>query len=143
LKCEIILSLDYGEKKVGLALKPLGSLEIKEMGNFKNEGDLLLKVVNFCKEHKVTFVILGYPLSAHYRKNKTTFIVERFAKILRNSLSKKVRLKLVSERYTTAMAKIQYFSKHHSHYLWNKKKDTMAAKIILERFLQREYDETR
>lgn len=139
MKNQSILALDYGSKKIGLALKPAQSLETKILGNFKNQGDVLLKIVNLCTQHQVSLIILGYPVSLNGEKNKMALIVENFAQKLRGSLSRKIQLKLFNEFGTTQFSKQQYFAKNlANHRGWELKKDTLAAQLFLKRYIEKE-----
>lgn len=136
-----ILSLDYGEKKIGLAFKASGYVTVEPFGNFKNQGDLINKMTSLIKEKGIELVVIGYPLSESKGKTKMAVEVERFAKSLRSCLSPKIALKLYdeylssqeSEQRLRALGKNQTFIDKHIH--------SYSAKLILERFLENQEDQ--
>jgi len=137
LKEQALLAIDYGEKKIGLALKEKNSLQPLPLGNFKNKGDSAGKVIALAKEKKVSGIVLGHPLLLSGDKSAITLKVEEFARILSACLPKKITLYFFDERFSTqeTLARLKLLNK--SEAFIQKNKDTYSAVLILERFLEK------
>ncbi len=98
-----ILGIDYGLKRIGLALSdPLKifAYPYKTLINDKNFWNELSGVI---QEKNVTKIILGFPLNESGSKSHVTDQVGKFAKELENKFKKEVIL--WDERYTSVMAR--------------------------------------
>lgn len=132
---ERILAIDYGEKRVGLALcDPLRifAYPFKTILNDRNFRTNLLSII---KDNCVSLILLGYPLKENGMKTDVTEAVEKFKAEL-ESLAK-LPVILRDERYTSAIAKERIIESVKS-----KKKrrdkgllDKNAASIILQDYL--------
>jgi putative Holliday junction resolvase len=140
LKSLTILALDFGEKKIGLAFKKRGEYTAKPIGNFKNQGDVMNRIISFLKENQVDTVVLGYPLRFGDEKSAITLKVEKFARTLKTCLPGKISLKLSDEKWTTKEAVEKMRARGKSPGFIEKNKDSYAAALILERFLEKNQD---
>lgn len=132
---ERILAIDYGEKRVGLALcDPLRifAYPFKTILNDRNFRTNLLSII---KENSVSLILLGYPLKENGMKTDVTEAVEKFKTELEGLAKLPVILR--DERYTSAIAKERIIESVKS-----KKKrrdkgllDKNAASIILQDYL--------
>lgn len=135
MKIERILAVDYGEKRIGLALSdPLRifAYPFKTLINDYNFWNSFLKLLS---ENDITLIILGYPLKENGERSSSTELVEKF----RDELSKNTNLPVLyrDERYTSEMAKTNILASVPS-----KKKrrdkglvDRNAASILLQEYL--------
>lgn len=130
-----ILGIDYGEKRVGIAITdPLrmfayGLITIQNDVNFwKNFNKLF-------DEYDVETLVLGFPLKESGARSSSTELIEKF----KLELEKKIKLPiiLVDERYSSVIAQQQILETTPS-----KKKrrdkglvDKNAAAIILKDYL--------
>ena len=72
-----ILGLDYGERRIGLALsdslqiiaKPLGIIDSKKT-------NYILQISKIVAENEITSIVVGLPLTLHGKHSKQTKIVE-------------------------------------------------------------------
>ncbi len=99
---ERILGIDYGSKRVGLAITdPLGmfAYPLKTILNDSKFWKNLKEVFN---EYNFTKIILGYPLKESGEKSESTLLVEKF----REQLEKKVKIPIeyYDERYSSEIA---------------------------------------
>ncbi|MCU7489897.1 MAG: Holliday junction resolvase RuvX [Bacteroidota bacterium] len=132
---ERIMAIDYGEKRVGLALcDPLRifAYPFKTILNDRNFRTNLLSII---KENSVSLILLGYPLKENGMKTDVTEAVEKFKTELEGLAKLPVILR--DERYTSAIAKERIIESVKS-----KKKrrdkgllDKNAASIILQDYL--------
>ncbi len=126
-----ILSIDFGEKRIGLAISDelhLLAHPLKTIINNKNVFEQISKVV---KEYNVEKIIVGYPVW-----DKPTSIVEKINDFVRN-LKKhiSVEIEFVNEMYSskTACEKLSSIGKKYKKY--KHKLDSYAAAIILQDYL--------
>lgn len=125
-----ILAIDYGLKKVGLALSDetesisLPYLVLENIG----DRDLAKKILEICQKEKVKKVIVGLPKTMSGEERNQAKRVKRFAEILK----KNVNLSIIfqDERLTSKMAQ-KFLEKN------KKKDDRIAAQILLQDYLDK------
>lgn len=129
------MAIDYGEKRVGLALCDPLRIFAYPFKTILNDSNFRTNLLNIIKESNVSLIILGYPLKENGAKTDITETVEKFKTEL-ESLSGLV-VKLRDERYTSAIAKERVIES-----VTSKKKrrdkgllDKNAASIILQDYL--------
>lgn len=130
-----IMSVDYGDKRTGLALSDMGGflasplLTINEISMKK----VALEVINKAKENSVIKIIIGYPKNMNGSIGERAKKTEKFANLIREQSDFEVIL--WDERSTTVSA----------HKIFNETKtfgkkrkensDVLAAIIILQSYL--------
>lgn len=97
-----ILGIDFGLKRVGLALSdPLRifAYPYKTLNNDKNFWKELGEVI---REKNIEMIVLGYPMKENGLKSEVAEKVEKFSK----ELEKKFKMKVIfwDERYTSVIA---------------------------------------
>ena len=123
-----LLGIDYGEKRIGLALGENGictPLGVLEKGGLEEK---IRKIKEIVKESGVDCIVLGVPKSPRGFSRKQEYNVNKFYEVLRNSVN--LPIKKCDESFTSKDA-IGYL------YLANKKKrhiDDISACLILEKF---------
>ena len=98
-----IMAIDYGEKRIGLALTDplfIFAYPFKTLPNDSNFFNELRKIIN---EQNILKIILGYPLKESGDLSSITEEVLKFKKKLENAYKLEVVLK--DERYTSSIAK--------------------------------------
>lgn len=98
-----ILAIDYGEKRIGLAITdPLRFFPyaLKTIFNDKNLFNELKQVFT---EYDVELVLIGYPLKESGEKSRIIDQIEKFERRLKNDF--KVQTEFVDERYSSEIAK--------------------------------------
>jgi len=123
-----LLGIDYGDKKIGIALskdswiKPLKVIKnISEKHVFKEVQDLI-------DENNINKVIVGLPRPFAGKKNERLSITEDFVKQLGEFLS--IPVDISSEIFTTKMALRFSFTRKQIQ-----NEDARAACFILENYL--------
>lgn len=97
-----ILAIDYGKKRVGLAVSDplrlianrLATVETHTIWNF---------LKNYFQSEQVDEVIIGYPVQMNNQPSEAVLYIEPFIKRFRK-VYPEIPLELVDERYTSAMA---------------------------------------
>ena len=132
---ERILAIDYGEKRIGIAISdPLKifAIPLKTILNNKNFWNELIEIF---KKYNIVEIILGYPLKEDGTKSSITLKVEEFENKLKNKI--KLPVKLVDERYSSSIATEQIIESVKSKKKRRDKSliDKNAAAVILSDFL--------
>lgn len=130
-----IIAIDYGEKRVGIAVSdPLKmfAIPIVTIKNDKNFWSELNKVFN---KYNVEVIVLGYPLKENGEKSSITELVEKFSYELKKKFSQEIVL--VDERYSSSIAEQQIIASVKSKKKRQNKGlvDQNAAAVILTDYL--------
>ena len=136
-----ILSLDIGEKRIGIAVSdPLGitanGLMTLERVGVRKDCD---KIIALIDEHKCEKVVIGLPLMLDGSFSPQTEKVREFARILKNKLKSSGRSKIglvyYDERFTTSIAERVLIDADLSRKKRKEVIDKQAATIILTDYL--------
>lgn len=130
-----ILAVDYGLKKVGLAITdPEQSMvfprEVVMISSDQNFADFLK---NYIIENKVTFLVIGIPFNDDQTENFMTKRVKNFIEILKKALS--IPIFLQNENYTSAEAEMILQELGMTPAEQRKHRDVLSAMIILRSYL--------
>jgi len=123
-----VLSIDWGSKRIGLALGDAHLKLVIPLKPIDNDGRVFDKILERVRQHKVDLILLGLPLTPSGREGQRALEVREFAKRLQELLPKNVALEFWDERYTTEEA---------LRLAGNKKKefkDSLSAYVILNEF---------
>ncbi len=125
---EKLLGIDYGEKKVGLAI---ADTETKIASPFKilnNDKNILAKISEICQEEEISKIVIGLPLTLKSSTSKQTKIVFSFIE----KLKKATYLPIIEqdERLSSSYAKSLLKEMKVKHM-----DDDVAAMIILQSYL--------
>ncbi len=122
-----ILGLDYGEKRIGLAISdPEKRIALRYKTIFsENTEQLLEELKKVCQEEKVNRIVIGLPVSLSGQDSLQTKAVREFAKYVRMKLNLDVQLE--DERLTTREAERTQA----------KDKDIESARLILQTYLDK------
>jgi putative Holliday junction resolvase len=131
-----ILALDYGRRRIGMALsdelritaRPLGILE---RTNRRNDLRRLRELV---RQHAVGLILIGHPLCLEGAVGEMAREAERFAYRLARELG--LRVQLADERLTSWEAREILFA-GGQHQDRQRDDDDVAAAVILRDFLSR------
>lgn len=133
---ERILAIDYGEKRIGIAITdPLKMFSIP-LTTFNNNSTLWPAIEKLFIQYNIQKIVLGYPVNEDGSKTKITEEVEKFSSKLKVKFKKEIIL--IDERYSSSIA-----WEHIKEGVTSKKKrrnkalvDMNAAAVILEDFLK-------
>ncbi len=132
-----ILSIDYGEKRIGIAVTDPLKIIALPLTSFANDKFLWDALNNIFDEYSVSEIVLGYPLKENGEKSNVTELVEKF----KFDLEKRTKAKIIllDERYTSKIASQRILESVKSK---KKRKDKarideQAALILLQDYLNR------
>lgn len=134
-KEERILAIDYGLKRIGLALSDPLKIFAYPYKTLENNSNLWTIILDEIALNNVSEILLGYPLKESGERSQSTEFVEKFYKELKTRTN--LPVKLWDERYSSEMAKSRILQSVPS-----KKKrrdkglvDRNAASVILQEYL--------
>jgi len=133
-----VLGIDFGEKKVGIAITDELQLTARELKTVSS-SEVFDAIEELLTKYKISDIVVGNPLNYTDRENKTHKLVMEFVRSLSSFLKERkvnVNIFLVDERDSTKVAEsyLIYFSKKKRMKL-RKNIDASSAKEILLRFL--------
>lgn len=131
-----ILALDYGRKRIGLALSDelrLTAQPLKTLAR-KNRADDVRRLREICREHGVARIIVGHPVHMTGEAGEMAEEAARFAARLKKELG--IEVELLDERLTSWEAK-QTAAGTRSPRDRRAPLDDVAAAILLREYLER------
>jgi putative holliday junction resolvase len=133
-----ILAIDYGRKRLGLALSDDLGLTARPLMTIvrANRRDDLLRLREICRRHGVAHILVGHPLHMSGESGEMAAEVARFAARLKKEL--RIVVELMDERLTTweadrLMAETKSSSRRKRIHI-----DDVAAAILLREYLNRQ-----
>lgn len=131
-----ILGLDLGQSRIGVAISdPDGRMAVP-LGTVRTGAPEDVKAIAaMVKEHRVTAIVVGLPLSMSGRKSKAADHAEKFAHALRDFLG--VPVFLEDERLTTVQAERRLAETGVRGRGRRQVIDQTAATLILQAYLDR------
>ena len=134
-----ILSIDYGDSRVGLAITDALGITAQGLKTIFHEGQdkvVLSELDKVLAEYEIDTIVVGMPLSLNGCKNARVEKTEKFIHKLKCKYNK-IKIDFVDERLTTVQA-----HKTMNVLEINKKKkrqivDTIAAVYILETYINK------
>ena len=143
------LCLDLGTKTCGFAISDELGIISTGLENFFFKERKFSEIINKVKEYlnlpdyknKIDAIILGYPLRMDLSKSERTLMVENFKLML----EKEITLPIIyqDERQSTINAENILMQANYSKQKRKQKKDSLAAQLILESYLERKQNENR
>ncbi|MFC2083830.1 Holliday junction resolvase RuvX [Bacteroidota bacterium] len=131
-----ILCIDYGEKRIGIAVSDPLRLFAIPVTTIKNDKNLWKNLIQLLDDYNVKKIVLGYPLSENGQKSNSTLMVEKF----KGELEKRVKTEIVlfDERYSSLIAKDIIIKIVSSKKKRRNKEllDKASAAVILEDYLK-------
>ena len=128
-----VLSIDYGRKKIGLAI----SDETKTIAaklpvlKVKNKQEAIEGIIHILKSFpKVDKVVVGIPLGMDFKPTQMSVEIKNFIEKLKKHLDKKITVTFTNEIYSTKQAEFNK-SKRFKKY----KSDSESARIFLQEYL--------
>jgi len=130
-----ILALDYGSVRVGVALSdPLGlTAQTQETLVPKSKSELMQKLYDLIKLHKVEAIVLGLPLNMDGSRGPKALEAEALSETLKQRFSLPVHLwdeRLTTRQAQNTMRETNTRTKGHKP-----KIDSLAAVFLLQSYL--------
>lgn len=132
-----IISLDFGEKYIGVAYADTDSVLIAQPLDIlpnKNDGKEIDAVSEVCKKKKAELIVLGYPRNLSGNPTQQTRDVEAFGDKLEDTI--KIPLKYQDETLSSVLVKDQLSEDKKGK---KKRIDDQAAALILQDYLELEF----
>ncbi len=138
------LGIDFGSKRVGLALSDESGTLAFPHSVIKNDNTLLVQIGNIVKEQKVGLIVIGESKDFKGEDNPIAEQAESFKKALETST--RVKVEYEPEFLTSVQAERKQSRRPHGsrgsglraeHRRRNEMLDASAAAIILQSFLDR------
>lgn len=128
-----ILGLDYGEKRIGMAIsddKKRMAIGVDVLENI-DEATTIAYLKNFCKKEEIEKIVVGLPISLSGKTTQKSIEMQKFGIKLEDELSLKVEFQ--DERFTS-----KQIEKEMRGLRKNKRVvDREAARLILQSYLER------
>jgi putative holliday junction resolvase len=130
-----ILGLDYGDRRIGVALSDVFGWTAQglEMIERKREGEDIRRIAELVKVHEVESIVVGLPKNMNGTIGPRGEICMEFAEELRQTLSMPVHL--WDERLTTVAATRTLLEADVSRRKRKLVVDKMAAALLLQNYL--------
>lgn len=135
---ERILALDYGRRRIGLALSDALGFGAKGLPTLKvpNKDQALERVIGVVEEHAPAKIVVGLPLNLDGSKGDMALLVESFVEALQDAID--VPIVTIDERLTSVAAH-RTMQQMGIKQRGNKGKvDQLAAVYLLEIYLQQQ-----
>jgi len=125
---EYILALDYGEKRVGVAIAHVVARLPRPLTTLPNAETLLNDIRKLVEQESAGLVVVGLPRGMDGGYTRQTEVAEAFAQQLAGILT--VPVELTDETLTSVDAEGSLGNKAHA----KGEVDALAASLILERY---------
>lgn len=121
-----ILGIDYGEKRIGLALSDELGVLARELDIFSPK-EFFTKLPQLIEQYEIEKIVVGWPLNMSGEKTQKTREVERFKLKVENAVETPVIV--MDERLSSQMASRLPGGETNI--------DSLAAQIILQNYLDK------
>lgn len=133
-----ILAIDYGNKRVGLAVSDPGRIIANNLTTV-HTNDIWEYLQQYFNAEDVDTVIVGYPLQMNNTASESVFFINPFIKKLKEKYPEK-KLELVDERFTSKMAHRTMIEGGLKKMARRNKElvDSISATIILQSYMEQQ-----
>jgi len=130
-----VLAIDYGSKRIGLALGDTRLGIALPLEGIENRGEKTLRTIaDKVRELGAHIILIGLPLTPRGREGQRVREVKDFLEKLKNFLSEDVEVLLWDERYTTKEA--YRLMQDVNPKKREKLKDSLSAYLILLEYIE-------
>jgi putative Holliday junction resolvase len=134
----MILALDVGERRIGLAISDPGesfSLPLRTLDRTESLHDDLQSIVDAAREYGATIIVVGDPVSLSGERGIAAQKMDDFVRVLAKAYDGTIER--VDERMTTAQATRTLIAHDVSRKSRKRVVDQLAAALILDAYLAR------
>jgi len=130
-----ILSLDFGEKRIGVAVSDSLNIIAQSVGTIERKGikNDLKKIAELVKEYEAGKMIVGLPLNMDGTEGKSASRAINFVNELRKEIQ--IEVEMLDERLTTAQGERVFLEADMSRKKRKQNLDKIAAQLILQNYL--------
>jgi len=131
-----ILAVDYGEKRIGLAVSDELGITASPLTTLMHRSDeeTVRHIAQLASKLKVAQIVIGLPRRTDAQEGEMERRVKAFAEKLRQAVS--VPVVLFDERFTTRIAEQVLLEADLSRRKRKQVRDRLAAVILLQSFLE-------
>lgn len=131
-----LLALDYGTRRVGIALCDETGVAVRPAPALANKGrrDLLAQIRRLVEQHEIQGLVIGLPLNMDGTAGESAGRAREFMQALQSQLN--LPLTAVDERLTTVEAAELWRNMSPRQQKKYRSVDSLAAALILQRFLE-------
>jgi len=136
-----ILGIDYGLKRVGVAISDPMKIIAQGIDTFPNDSNLMNRILDLVNRMSVIKIVIGNPLKLNGQEGDSALQASKFAETLRGKISKscgkKVEIVRWDERFTTVIAQRTQIELGVKKKERQKKSnlDRMSSQLILQSYL--------
>ena len=130
-----VLALDYGEKKIGIAISDKSRIIASSRDYIHNDISFISNLKKLIHDSDVDEVILGLPIKMDGEDSAQTTRVREFKEYLNEQIGMKIIL--VDERLTTSYAEKLMISGNVRREKRKQKIDSLSAQIFLQNYLDK------
>jgi putative Holliday junction resolvase len=124
-----VLGIDYGEKRIGIAISDESQTIATEL-NIRSPKEFWQEIGELINSQQITRIVLGWPLNMSGQMTKKTKEVEQFKLKLENSTE--LPVEIIDERLSSHMAgQIKNSGRNL---------DSLSAQILLQNYLNKNYE---
>ena|SRR5882757_3873062 len=131
MQSESILALDVGDKRIGVAVAPVGSSFARPLTTLINDNSFWEQLQALLSEHDAVTIIIGLPRGLNGQETDQTRKVESFVSELQNRTDVPIRLQDEAVTSVKAETELQARGKKYE----KSDIDALAATYILEDYL--------
>lgn len=132
---ERTLAIDYGTKRIGLAVTDPLNIFAYPLITLPNDSKFLERLKKIINEYHIVKIILGYPLKESGDESASSLSVLKFKTELENKIG--LQIELIDERYSSSIARERIIQSVSSKKKRRDKSllDKNAAAVVLEDYL--------
>lgn len=130
-----ILGIDYGQKRIGMAMSDPLKITSQPMPFLPNDKNMWANLKKFIEENEISEIVIGLPITMKGTDSEMTVEVEKFSKELESIVSMPIILQ--DERLSTMESEKFLIAANVSRDKRKLVRDSMAACIILQDYLER------
>jgi putative holliday junction resolvase len=130
-----ILAIDYGEKRIGLAVTDPLNIFAYPLVTLNNDSGFFSKLKNIVDEYHVVKIIVGYPLKESGAQSRISILITKFKEELESKFG--LPVEFADERYSSEIARQRIIETVTSKKKRRDKEliDKNAAAVILEDYI--------
>lgn len=130
-----ILGIDYGQKRIGLAMSDPLKITSQPMPFLPNDKNMWVNLKKFIEENEISEIVIGLPITMKGTDSEMTVEVEKFSKELESIVS--IPIILQDERLSTMESEKFLIAANVSRDKRKLVRDSIAASLILQSYLER------
>jgi len=130
-----ILALDFGEKRIGVAVSDALNIIAQSVGTIERKGIAkdLKKIMELAQEYNAGRLIVGLPLNMDGTAGRSAGLAVDFVNRIKKELS--LEVEMIDERLTTAQCERIFLEADVSRKKRRRNLDKVAAQLILQSYL--------